>query len=69
VFQRVPERKTVKNRVHLDIAVDEVESATAAIEALGGRRLPGPDFGEDGYHWRVMADPEDNEFCLIFAQP
>lgn len=69
IFQRVPEPKTVKNRLHLDVAVDDVESATAAIETLAGRRLPGADFEEDGFRWRVMADPEGNEFCLIFAQP
>ena len=65
-FQRVPEPKTAKNRLHLDIAVDDVETATARIEDLGGRRLAGDDFAEYGFHWRVMADPEDNEFCLIF---
>jgi len=65
-FQRVPERKVVKNRVHLDVEVQDVESATAHIETLGGSRLATPDFREYGYSWRVMADPEGNEFCLIF---
>jgi predicted enzyme related to lactoylglutathione lyase len=63
----VPEPKTVKNRLDLDLAVDDVEAATARIEALGGRRLrPEADFNEYGYCWRTMADPEGNEFCLIF---
>ena len=65
-FQRVPEPKLGKNRVHLDIAVDDVDRATENIEQLGGRRLASSDFAEHGYNWRVMADPEDNEFCLIF---
>jgi predicted enzyme related to lactoylglutathione lyase len=65
-FQRVPERKTVKNRLHLDVMVDDVEKATARIEELGGNRVPGPDFEEYGGRWRVMADPEGNEFCLIY---
>ncbi len=69
VFQRVPETKSGKNRLHFDIAVDEVESATSRIEVLGGSRLHGRDFVEDGYSWRVMADPEGNEFCLIFTEP
>ena len=66
-FQRVPERKTVKNRVHLDIVVDDVEEATSRIVQLGGRRRrPEADFNEYGYCWRTMTDPEGNEFCLIF---
>jgi predicted enzyme related to lactoylglutathione lyase len=66
-FQRVTEGKTTKNRLHLDVAVDEVEAATLRIEGLGGRRLPSRDFSEYGFHWRVMADPEGNEFCLIYT--
>ena len=31
--------------------------------------MPIDDFGEHGFSWRVMADPEGNEFCLIFTQP
>jgi predicted enzyme related to lactoylglutathione lyase len=65
-FQRVPEPKTVKNRLHFDIQVDDVEQATTQIEVLGGRRLPLEDFQEYGFRWRVMADPEGNEFCLVY---
>ena len=68
-FQRVPEPKTLKNRLHLDIQVDDIEQATAQIETLGGRRLPGEDFREHGFRWRVMVDPEGNEFCLVYEQP
>jgi predicted enzyme related to lactoylglutathione lyase len=67
-FQRVPESKTVKNRLHFDLAVDDVEVATVRVEDLGGLRLPGPDVDEYGFRWRVMQDPEGNEFCLIFEQ-
>jgi predicted enzyme related to lactoylglutathione lyase len=56
-FQRVAESKTAKNRLHLDIAVGDVEAATVRIEGLGGRRLAASDFSEYGFHWRVMADP------------
>jgi predicted enzyme related to lactoylglutathione lyase len=66
-FQRVPERKTVKNRLHLDIEVEDVDEAQAEVEALGGWRLPMEDFSEYGFRWRQMADPEGNEFCLIFG--
>jgi predicted enzyme related to lactoylglutathione lyase len=66
-FQRVPEPKTVKNRVHLDVLVDDVGEATRRVEGLGGRRRDDHDFREHGFSWRRMADPEDNEFCLIFG--
>ena len=68
-FQRVPEAKVVKNRLHFDIQADDVAQAQASIEALGGARLPMEDFLEDGYAWRQMADPDGNEFCLIFETP
>lgn len=65
-FQRAPEPKRVKNRVHLDLNVDDVERATQRIEALRGKRASLEDVREYGYAWRVMLDPEGNEFCLIF---
>jgi hypothetical protein len=60
-FQLVPESKTVKNRVHLDLLCDDVETETARLVALGARVLTttGPSAG-----WVVLADPEGNEFCL-----
>ena len=65
-FQRVPEPKVVKNRVHLDVVVDDLATATALVERLGGRqRGDGPDFHEAGWRWRTMAHPEGNEFCLV----
>jgi predicted enzyme related to lactoylglutathione lyase len=66
-FQHVPERKTVKNRLHLDVEVPDLRDACARIEALGGRTLSGP-FTEYGYGWRVVADPEGNEFCVVHRQ-
>ena len=65
-FQRVPEAKAVKNRLHLDISVEDVDVACAGIERLGGRRRDDRDFHEYGYSWRRMADPDGNEFCLTF---
>ena len=64
-FQRVPEAKTGKNRVHLDLVVDDLEAATAEVEQLGGRWLePGTTRELEGFRWRCMADPEGNEFDL-----
>jgi predicted enzyme related to lactoylglutathione lyase len=68
-FQRVPEVKSVKNRLHLDLDVPDLDAATAEIEGLGGRWLePGNTraFG-DNMRWRLMADPEGNEFDLILG--
>ena len=65
VFQRVPEPKVGKNRVHWDVHVEDLDSGTARVEALGGRWTePRTTRDADGFRWRVMADPEDNEFCI-----
>lgn len=67
-FQRVPEPKTVKNRVHFDIVVTDLGAATEQIARLGGStRGASPDYHENGWRWRIMADPEGNEFCLVPA--
>jgi predicted enzyme related to lactoylglutathione lyase len=61
-FQQVPEGKVVKNRMHLDMRVTELDEAARRAIDLGGRQLAAHD--ERGRQWRVMADPEGNEFCL-----
>ena len=48
-------------QVHLDVHVDEIETAEKATLALGARRLPG-----EGVNWRVFADPVDKPFCLVW---
>src|ERR1700722_8809458 len=69
-FQRVPESKAGKNRVHLDLVVDDLDEATAEVEALGGRWLePGRTRELEGFQWRCMADPEGNEFDLDVLPP
>lgn len=62
-FQRMPEPKVVKNRTHVDLRLDDLEAVTALVEELGGARLA--DHEEEGFRWRVMRDPEGNEFCLM----
>jgi catechol 2,3-dioxygenase-like lactoylglutathione lyase family enzyme len=65
VFQKVPEAKAGKNRVHLDLIVgDRVESEADRFVALGARRLSDSLVEEYGTHWLVLADPEGNELCL-----
>ena len=64
-FQRVPEGKTGKNRLHLDLIVGDLDQATAEVETLGGRWLePGSTRELEGFQWRCMADPEGNEFDI-----
>ena len=62
-LQRVPEKKTSKTRVHIDLTVPDVLAALARVEALGGRAIR--DFVEPGENLAVVADPDDNEFCLL----
>ena len=62
-LQRVPEKKTSKTRVHIDLSVPDVLAALARVEALGGRALR--DFVEPGENLAVVADPDGNEFCLM----
>jgi predicted enzyme related to lactoylglutathione lyase len=64
-LQRVPEAKTGKNRLHLDLYPEDLDAASERIGALGGSRVSSEDVREFGYRWRVMADPAGNEFCLI----
>ncbi len=61
----VPETKSVKNRLHLDLRADGVPTADelGRLLDLGGRRVDvgqGPEVS-----WVVLADPEGNEFCLL----
>src|SRR5579871_139449 len=64
LFQKVPESKTVKNRLHLDVSPidrgrdEEVER----LLALGARHV---DIGQGEQSWVVLADPEGNEFCVL----
>ena len=64
LFAKVPEAKTVKNRVHVDLAspAGAREDEVARLIGLGAKRLA--DKEEWGHRWTVMADPEDNEFCV-----
>jgi Glyoxalase-like domain len=64
LLQAVPEPKAGKNRMHLDIVVDDIEAEVHRLQGLGAHRIDeGPQsFG--GTRWVRMADPEQNEFCV-----
>jgi predicted enzyme related to lactoylglutathione lyase len=63
-FQRVPEAKTTKNRLHLDVLVDDIERATTAAEALGATRI-GERHHDAAGSFQVLTDPEGNEWCVV----
>ena len=64
LFIEVPEGKTVKNRVHLDVRVGE-ENVDAQVAKLSERGATYLHKASQGPHWWVtMADPEGNEFCV-----
>ena len=64
LLQQVPEAKTTKNRMHLDIDAADIEAEAARLEDLGARRVADDQRHEHGTSWILMADPEDNEFCV-----
>lgn len=64
-LQRVPEEKTTKNRVHLDLLVDDPQALIGRLLGMGARPLGAPKSGAEGGWWQVMADPDGNEFCVV----
>jgi predicted enzyme related to lactoylglutathione lyase len=64
-FMPATDRKTVKNRLHLDLTADpsDRDAEIERVLALGARRV---DIGQTGAEsWTVLADPEGNEFCVV----
>jgi hypothetical protein len=69
VFVPVPEGKTVKNRLHLDLAPHTSQDRDAEIARLLERGATRVDVGQDeSATWTVLADPEGNEFCVLSAR-
>jgi predicted enzyme related to lactoylglutathione lyase len=62
-FQRVPEQKSLKNRVHLDLRVEDLDAATEAVLAIEGT-WDGNEWTLDDARWRTLRDPEGNEFDI-----
>jgi len=65
-FQKVPEDKVAKNRLHLDVEVPDIPAATRAAESFGARRAGGLQHDSAG-SFQVMLDPEGNEWCMVHA--
>ncbi len=63
LFQMVPEPKTAKNRVHLDLHVgDQRDAVVDRLVGLGATVIG--EGSEGPSTWKVLADPEGNEFCV-----
>jgi predicted enzyme related to lactoylglutathione lyase len=67
LFHQVPERKTVKNRVHPDLATSDYEQESERLTKLGAVSLNTYEHG--GTRWTTFADPEGNEFDLVATTP
>jgi hypothetical protein len=62
MFAKVPEGKTAKNRVHVDLTATDRRAEVDRLIGLGAERMQ--DVEEWGFSWTVMHDPEGNEFCV-----
>jgi hypothetical protein len=65
LFARVPEPKSSKNRVHLDLTSQSLDDQAAIVERLSAAGATRADIGQGEQTWVVMRDPEGNEFCVL----
>lgn len=64
LFLQADGAKASKNRIHLDFRPDDQDGEVRRLIDLGARRI---DVGQGDVSWVVLADPEDNEFCILSA--
>ena len=69
VFVPVPDPKTGKNRVHLDLASSSATDQAATVRRLLGLGATRAGIGQGEVPWVVLADPEGNEFCVLEPRP
>jgi hypothetical protein len=62
-FQEVPEPRTAKNRVHIDLLSERLEDDRARLVELGATHVK--DMSENNLSWMIMEDPEGNVFCVF----
>ena len=67
LFLRVPEEKSVKNRLHIDLRPDDQDAEVARLEGLGAVRVEVGQSAAQRVTWVVLADPDGNEFCVLRA--
>ncbi len=63
MFVKVPEAKSVKNRVHVDLSTNDLDAEVVRLSELGATHIA--DLDEGGTRWTTMADPEGNEFDVV----
>ncbi len=62
LFVPVPDEKTTKNRLHIDLRPDDQEAEVERLVDMGARHV---DVGQHDVGWVVLTDPEGNEFCVL----
>ncbi|MET9269961.1 VOC family protein [Kribbella sp. NPDC003557] len=65
LLQKVSDRKLGKNRLHLDLRTRDLDAEVTRVRNLGARLMTEEPVVEAGWVWHVLADPDDNEFCVL----
>jgi predicted enzyme related to lactoylglutathione lyase len=64
ILQQVPEPKSAKNRMHLDVHAADVAAEVVRLVGLGARQIDEAPLDEAGTSWVRMQDPDGNDFCV-----
>ena len=65
LFYKTPDKKSVKNRMHLDLRPENQLEEVERLEKMGATRIEIGQSKDPSTTWIVMADPEGNEFCVL----
>jgi predicted enzyme related to lactoylglutathione lyase len=65
LFLRNPDKRVVKNRLHLDLRPENQDAEVARLEALGAKRIEIGQSADPRTSWVVMEDPDGNLFCVL----
>ena len=65
LLQRVPDVKSQKNRLHLDLRTPDLDAEVRRVLGLGATLLTSEPVTEDGWAWHILGDPDGNEFCVL----
>jgi predicted enzyme related to lactoylglutathione lyase len=65
LFYKTPDKKSVKNRMHLDLRPENQMEEVERLEKIGATRIEIGQSSDPSTTWIVMADPEGNEFCVL----
>lgn len=68
LFIKTPDKKSVKNRMHIDLRPEHQMQEIERLEKIGATRIEIGQSSDLNTTWVVMADPEGNEFCLLKAR-